>query len=369
MPPHMNPLSNAPSNPNWSPLIEITRGKVNDRACVEIEHLGAIAVVSGEGDLLFSVGNAEQMVHLRSTAKPFQLLPFLLEGLHQKSWGDDQSIEAADLALLMASHSGEPKHIQRLERLLALSAISADALQCGVHAPYHDHSRRELIANGHSPNVLHNNCSGKHLAMLMVCKERGWPLDTYLEASHPLQKWIVDLVLSLSGASKDDLGIGVDGCSLPTFILPLSAIARLYVQLAYPTDKTCDNALSTLFAAGVAHPDMIAGSKRLEVALTEALSPALFAKTGADGVFAMAISPSDKYPSGLGIVVKVADGDHGQQARPSVVVEVLRQLDLLPAHDDQLSPELTRFASSTIKNMRGVDVASRRPVFRLAVAR
>jgi L-asparaginase len=267
------------------------------RVCLETEHHGSISVVDRTGLELASAGDTKQLTHLRSTAKPFQLWPLILSNLNLE-------LESADLALMLGSHAAEPRHMERLQALLARFGLRESHLQCGL--PKH-------------------NCSGKHLAMLIVCQKKGWPVENYLDRQHPLQQWIHQIILDLSGASKEELLVGIDGCSAPTFILPLYKIAYLYAKLPYD--------LRVLFEAGMAEPEMTSGEKRFEAKLMRAFPGELFAKTGADGVFAMATHK-------FGIAFKIADGDASNQIRPLIAVNILRALqyqipESLKAYDNR----------------------------------
>src|SRR5688572_1695858 len=210
------------SSTKWAELVHLFRGQLAGVEALESTHFGAIAVVDGDGGLLYSLGDVTNQVHLRSTAKPFQALPFLIRNLDEKF-----GLDEADVALLVASHAGEPEHFERLTGLMHKLQLNETDLLCGAHAPTHEPSKNALIKAGLKPSVLHNNCSGKHCAMIAVSKSAQWSTDNYVDEEHPLQKEIADILIALSDASSIELGIGVDGCSAATFALPLIAMARL----------------------------------------------------------------------------------------------------------------------------------------------
>jgi L-asparaginase II len=327
-------------------LIKIYRGTYENENAVEVIHLGSIVIVDGDGKVLHALGDAEVYTHLRSTAKPFQLLPFLNRKLHEK-----YELDGADIALLMSSHSGEPEHVTRLVIIMQKLGVTDAELLCGIHAPTHEGSRRALLMSGSKPNVLHNNCSGKHAAMVATAKHEKWDVARYLDVQHPLQKEIASLLLEFSHETPDHLGLGVDGCSAPTFIMPLVAIARLYGALAFSSK------LKLLFESGSQNAYMIAGTKRLDTMLMQACDGQLFAKTGADGVYAMAVAPSEKYPKGLGIAFKIADGDNANRARQVVAAELLFQIGILKDPSAIYEPE--------IRNLRGIVVGKIKASFKL----
>lgn len=319
-----------------SQLTRVVRGEYANDEAVENKHFGSVAVVDGEGDVVFSVGDLRAATHLRSTAKPFQLLPFIDRKLHQQ-------LSDAEVALLMSSHSGEKKQVDAIAQILTKLNVKQSQLLCGIHAPTSSEARLELAIRGEKPSVLHNNCSGKHCAMVATATANGWSTDDYLDINHPLQKEITSRILEISRSNDCEIGFGIDGCSAPTFIIPLVAIARLYCALG-------SDELRYLYDVGVNHPGMIAGKKRLDTILMEAGCGAVFAKTGADGVYAMTVKPSDKYPTGLGIVIKVDDGDHSNRVRQFVASTLLVRLGVMEAE------KLSSLAEASLKNHRGIVV-------------
>ena len=362
----------------YVPLVECTRGAMGGSRCVETLHLGAIAVVDGEGRLMSAVGEVEVPVHLRSTAKPFQLLPLLLDGIHERpldrlvAFGRDKGktyqITGEDLAVMMASHSGQAAHTGRVARLLSFGGLSASDLRCGTHAPVHAGTWETMLGGGQAASDLHNNCSGKHTNMLLTCVHNGYPLETYLEPDHPLQRRILHIIETFSGVSAESMGRGVDGCSAPTFVLPLVGLARMFARLASPSSaplvegRSAEEALRTLFASSTAHPFQIAGSGRLDTAVMRAFEGRVMAKIGAAGAYTMAIAPCAAWPDGLGVALKVLDGDQGGHIRPVVVAELLRQLGL---YEGELPSALSEVVETQIPNHRALIVGERRACFGL----
>lgn len=358
-----SPINRNGLNPaKWAELVHLYRGQIADQESLEAIHWGAIAVVDGDGKLLHSVGDVTNFVHLRSTAKPFQMLPFLLRKLDEKF-----EIEEADIALFMASHGGETQHLERLSRIMDKLHVKESELLCGVHAPTHEPSKNALIKSGIKSSVLHNNCSGKHCAMIAVSKEAGWDINSYIDKEHPLQREIVQILIHLSGTPELDLGIGIDGCSAATFILPLNSMARLYAALAYPNhcEEKFRAVLKQAFQAGSRYPEVIAGSKRLDTMLMQCAQGAIFAKTGAEGSYAIAVAPSAGFPKGIGIAVKVADGDPTHRARNQIVLSLLIQMGLLAEESIAKSSDLSSILEGKLTNFRGTQVGSIKPVFRI----
>jgi L-asparaginase II len=325
----------------------------------ETLHLGAIAVVDGRGNATWQAGDPGLVFELRSTAKPFQLLPFLLDGL-DAAHGTD----AADLAIMMASHSGEPDHVERVAGLLTRFGLAPEQLRCGRHEPYHEQTRMQMTVQGREPSVLHSNCSGKHAAMLAVCQANGWSFGDYEQHHHPLQRRIESLLRGVTCTDAAPLAWSVDGCSVPTWRVALHGLARAFAALAAPQHapalegRPAGVLLERLYRAGTGSPRMLAGSDRLDTRLMQRLGGAVFAKTGADGLYAMAVRPSPCHPDGLGIAIKVADGDPGGGVRSLVATRLLSWLD-----PDRLG-DASALDDGVRHNNRGQRVGERVVLFR-----
>jgi len=348
-------------------LVEFQRGGA-DR--VETRHRGSVAVVDASGRLVWHAGDPERAYALRSTAKPFQLLPLLLDGLHAGR-GEQAPLAPADLAVMMSSHTGEPMHTRRIAALLARFGLEQSALQCGAQPPALGADRDRLLLAGEPTTPLHCNCSGKHTNMLAVCSRHDWPLATYLELDHPLQIRIREILATLAGQAGREFPHSVDGCSLPTFWLPLRALAQLFSTIADPAaappveGRDVAPLLTILRAAGMQHPQLVAGSGRLDTLLMRALEGRIFAKTGAAGLYAAALPAAQGVPAALGIAIKVEDGDPRSRIRAAVIVEVLRQLGVVSRADRDLWNTLEDLTQPTEHNFRGREVGTYVPVFRL----
>lgn len=345
-------------------LIEFRRGAEN---LVETRHRGTLVVVNAAGTVRWSAGDANAAFALRSTAKPFQLLPFLLDGLHLPP-AVDKPLASADLAVLMSSHAGEPMHTRRIAALLDRFGLGEHHLRCGTHPPSDASARDALLIAQTQPGPLHCNCSGKHTAMLAVCARHGWALDTYLDAEHPLQRRIRAILAALAGTAEEELACSVDGCSLPTYWLGLVSLARLFAFLAEPSaapaveGRSVAGELALLARSGMARPEMIAGTKRLDTALMRAFPGRVFAKGGAAGLHAMAIAPGAGVPEALGVAIKIDDGDNDGRIRALVAREVLARIGLGPP-EPHAAAALESVAPRAAHNFRGLEVGRYAAVF------
>lgn len=348
--------TNKKANLNYAPVLaEIFRGKNNNgEPIIECVYHGLIAVVDGDGESIFSAGDVNTPVHMRSCAKPFQVLPLLEIGYFSE--GKDRTLsqlQLADLALLMSSHIGSAIHTSRVAELLDMIGLDPTSLRCGVHPPLDENVRRHLAEQKKQPSVLHNNCSGKHVAMLMACLKKQFDLSTYEDSNHPLQIWIKNLIAKIADLKVESINSGIDGCSLPSLVIPIKNLALLYARLAFwqqnlATDNWLKAAFSKIWTAAVNYPQYIAGEQRFDTELMRAGHQTIFCKSGADGLVALAIMPCEKFPKGLGIAIKIADGDAKQTIRPVVVKRLLEILQLWPNN-----ASLERFNLS-FKNLRGL---------------
>lgn len=341
----------------YSPVYEISRG-----GHPESLHHGAMAAVDASGALLASYGDVNASPFLRSSAKPFQALPFVEAG-----GVEHYGLTARELALVCASHSGTPEHLDVLAGILEKAGLDAAAMQCGVHPPLDAASAEALSQSGGAPDPRHNNCSGKHSGMLAFAKLRGWPLDDYLDPKHPLQQVILQAVAEMCDVAVEQIALGTDGCSAPNFALPLRHAALGLARLVDPSGlppgraKACDQ----IFRAMTGHPDMVAGTGRFDTRLMQVTGGRILSKGGAEGYQAFAVrgGASGAGSGGMGVAIKIADGDARGWARPAVALEALRQLDVLSV--DALA-QLSEFGPGrSVRNVRDLEVGQGRPIFEL----
>jgi L-asparaginase II len=325
-------------------LAEVRRGPL-----VECRHYGAVAVAAADGTLLASAGEPGLQTYFRSSAKPFQALPIITSGA-----ADEYRFTDAELAVCSASHNGEPAHLEVVAGLLARLGLADSHLQCGVVPPI-DRAEAAKVATGQlAATPRHCDCSGKHSGMLAVCKRRGYPLGSYRDPNHPLQREILGLMSDFLGLPVADIPLGTDGCGVPTFAAPVGRIARAWALLAAPPAPYQDAARRILDAMA-AEPYMVAGRGRICTDLMTLTGPSVVVKTGAEAVFCLALRER-----GWGVAIKVEDGN--SRAMPVIVASVLQQLGLW---DEATVEQFFARQSPQVRNNAGAVVGELRAAFTL----
>jgi L-asparaginase II len=304
-------------------LVELWRGDI-----VESFHRGAFAVVDAGGAIVRQGGDIDRPVYARSAVKGLQALPLVASGAAERF-----GLVDAELALACASHGGQPEHVATAAAMLAKAGLDADVLECGVHWPSNEQAARTLAAEGRAPCALHNNCSGKHsgfacLGALMAGdadRARGL-LRGYVEPEHAVMREISASLESATGVRLADAPRATDGCSIPTFGIPLRALAHAFARFGTGTGLTPERARAAarLRAAVAAAPLMVAGTGRLDTRLMSHFGQRVFCKVGAEGVYCAALPGL-----GLGVALKMDDGNTARAAEVAVVaiIESLLPLD------------------------------------------
>lgn len=348
------------------PLFEVTRGQL-----VESVHYGSIAVVDSKGKLIASYGDPQTVAFLRSSAKPFQALPFVERGGMEYF-----QFTPRELSLACASHEGSNMHVQAVIALQNKVGVEESSLQCGMHMPGDVDELKSLIVHKQEPRTNHNNCSGKHTAMLAHAKMRGLPLEDYLDINHPIQQDILASLAEMCLLTVDQIRLGIDGCSAPNFAVPLYNAAYGFARLCDPNELSEPRASSCrkITSAMTSYPEMVSGYGEFDEQLMKTGEGKIVCKRGAEGYQIVGILPGTLGPdsAGIGITVKVSDGDASRlgsglesinRVRPAVVVEILRQLGALSSKQEQA---LAAFGpEQSIMNHRGLVTGISRPVFTL----
>ncbi len=348
------------------PILELTRGHI-----VEATHTGSIAVVDVSGKLIASYGDPQTVAFLRSSAKPFQVLPFV-----ERGGVEHFGFTSKELALSCASHETAQMHLDAVRTLQEKIGIQESDLQCGPHLPGDPAMFRSVIINHIKPTANFNNCSGKHTAMLAHAKMRGLPLNTYLEREHPIQQDILTTFAEMCEYERAKIELGTDGCSAPNFALPLYNAALGFARLCDPRDlaDARASACRKITSAMAAHSEMISGYGEFDCELMKVGDGRIITKRGAEGFQAIGLLPGAIHATspGIGIAFKVTDGDASRmndqlesaaRVRPAVTLEILRQLGAL--NEGQLKA-LSAFGPNIIlRNHRGLVTGESRPVFQL----
>jgi L-asparaginase II len=315
-----------------------TRGGV-----VESRHRVHAAVIGADDRLAAGAGDPQLVTYWRSCAKPFQVMPLLATGgFDCAKWGDDQ------LALACASHGGEPEHVALAAGMLGSLGLEEGDLACGPHEPLAARGARLLRDSGMRATRLHNNCSGKHAAMLARAVAEGWPCEGYERADHPVQRGCTEEVARWCGLDVSGIGQSVDGCGVVVYALPLAAMARAYGRLA----RAEDDVPARVVHAMRTRPFLVAGTDRFDTVLLEETGGRVLAKIGAEGVHSVAV-----LDQGLGAAVKAEDGS--PRAQYPAVLRLLQHLDALPV---PLPPRLAEFLDRPVRNTRGEVVGRVGPV-------
>ncbi|HOW50283.1 MAG TPA: asparaginase [Rubrivivax sp.] len=332
-------------------LVEAWRGNI-----VESAHRGAFAVLDSHGGVRAALGDIDRPVFPRSAVKVMQALPLVASGAAERFGLSD-----AELALACASHNGEPAHVAAAEAMLAKAGLDAAALECGAHWPYREAFQRQMAAHGQTPTALHNNCSGKHAGFVcigcLLAAHAGQDARAfvrgYLQPQHPVMRVVSAAIARATGADLGAAPVGTDGCSIPTYALPLRALALGFARIATGRGLGADDALAArrLRTAVAAQPFMVAGTDRFDTRVMQHFGERVFCKVGAEGMYAAALPEQ-----GLGIAIKIDDGNNARAAE--VAVAALLEALLQP---DAAGTALLRATSDAVlRNWNGIAVGALR---------
>jgi L-asparaginase II len=324
-------------------LVEVLRGER-----VESAHRGAVAVVDADGARVLALGAVERAVYPRSAVKALQALPLVETGAAERLGLTD-----AQLALACASHGGEPAHVEGVAGMLGRAGLDASALACGAHWPSHLPAAQALVRAGLSPTALHNNCSGKHTGMLCLARFLGVDHRGYVKEEHAVQRLVTRALEDVCGIALTPGSCAIDGCSLPTWPIPIERLAFGFARFATGRGLAPERARAAarLRQACAAEPFYVAGTGRFCTTAMQRFGERLFVKTGAEGVFCAAL-PGE----GLGIAVKCDDGA-GRAAEAVIAALIARLLPMSEAD----KAFLDGFASPVLRNWNGAEVGTLRP--------
>ena len=346
------------------PILELTRGRV-----VESTHFGSIAVVDSTSKLLHSHGDPQSVAFLRSSAKPFQVLPFV-----ERGGVEHFNFTQKELSISCASHETAQIHLDTVRAMQEKIGIREEHLQCGAHLPGDAAMLGTVIRQDIKPTANFNNCSGKHTAMLAHAKMRGLPLESYLDHAHPIQQDILSVISEMCGIEKEKIELGIDGCSAPNFALPLVNAALGMARLCDPRGLTEARAAACrkVTAAMTTYPEMVANHGEFDTELMKVGAGKIVTKRGAEGFQIIGLMPGVYGENGVGIAMKVVDGDAAHmnnelvsstRVRPAVALEILRQLKAL--NEAQLKALAGFGPAKQLTNYAGLVTGESYPVFDL----
>jgi L-asparaginase II len=334
----------ADNQTNSAPVaVEVTRGGV-----VESRHRASAAVVDAGGKIMRQWGDIGQAVFARSAIKSLQALPLIESGA-----AEAYDLGDGEIALACASHGAESFHTEAVAAWLARIGLTEADLECGAHLPIHQPTLESLLRGGGFPDQTHNNCSGKHLGFLTTARHLGEPTEGYIGADHPVQRRVIETLAEMSGYDLSRAAKGADGCGIPTLAIPLTGIATAMARFADPSALSPDRsaAVKRIAAAITARPEMVAGTGRFCTSLIRESHGSILAKTGAEGVYAVALPAL-----GLGVAVKVDDG--ASRAAQVAVAAVLRAIGAI---DEELEQTLADFLIAPIHNRADLRTGEVRP--------
>jgi L-asparaginase II len=339
-------------------LVEALRGQA-----VESTHRGALAVLDADGAVLAALGDIDRPVFPRSAVKVLQALPLVASGAAERLGLSD-----AELAIACASHNGEALHTQTVARLLAKAGLDVSALECGTHWPYLDSAARALAAHGVEPTALNNNCSGKHAGFLCLACAMHGGVDLrqyargYVKPGHPVMREVTAAVQASTGFDLEHAAQGVDGCSIPTFAIPLRHLARAFARVGSGIGLSDGHATAAqrLRRAVASAPFMVGGTGRFDTCVMERLGERVFCKVGAEGVFCAALPDR-----GLGVAIKIDDGN---TARACEVV-MAAVIESFVALDDAEMSFMRALSDVPLVNWNGIEVGHLRAAAALRALR
>jgi L-asparaginase II len=303
-------------------IIEVVRGEI-----VESRHRVSVVMVDSDGRRRLAFGDMLEPIYLRSSAKPFQALPFVEGG-----FADRLDLDPRELAIICASHSGTDEHAEVVRGILGRIGLTESSLRCGTHTPFDSDTANRLMKQGEDPSPLRHNCSGKHAGMLLFSNALHVPPDEYLLQEGEVQRAILKAFSEMAEVPVQEVEVGIDGCSAPNFAVPLPAAALAYARLMDPSgfSEQRAEACRRIVQAMTSHPDMVAGQGKFDTQLMQVAKGQLLSKGGAEGYQAIGIPPG-RIPGGksAGITLKVHDGDGGKRARSVVTLELLGTMGIL----------------------------------------
>ncbi|WP_280152689.1 asparaginase [Piscinibacter sp. XHJ-5] len=343
-------------------LVEAWRGDA-----VESEHFGSLAIVDADAGVRAAIGDIDRPVFPRSAVKALQALPLV-----ESDAADRLKLTDDELAIACASHNGEPVHVRTAAGMLEKAGVDAGVLECGAHWPYDDGASRELAARGALPTALNNNCSGKHAGFVcLACALMGWTdsgidlrrfVKGYVRPEHAVMREVSEALHSTTGFDLSRAPRGTDGCSIPTYGIPLRHLAHAFARFGTGIGLRAGQARAAqrLRRAVAASPYMVGGAARMDTLVMQRLGERVFCKVGAEGMYCAALPHR-----GLGVAIKMRDGNNARAAE----VVMAAVIEALVTLDDDERDFIGAFSDVTLKNWNGIEVGALRatPALRQAL--
>ena len=338
-------------------LVEAMRGNTRESA-----HRGAVAVFDADGRRVVAIGDIETPIFPRSAVKVLQAIPLVESGAADRLGLDDE-----ELAIACASHNGEPAHVAVVDRMLAKAGLDASSLECGVHWPRVESVLRAMAASGTAATAQHNNCSGKHAGFLcLACLLSGGGdareyAKGYVAPRHPVMRAVTEALQSATGHDLASAPRAIDGCSIPTFAIPLDKLAIAFARVGTGVGLRPGHARAAerLRRAVARHPFMVAGSERFDTTVMAALGERVFCKVGAEGVFCAALPERS-----LGVAIKMDDGNTARACEVAMAAVV----EAFVALDDDEATLMRSLSDAPMRNWNRIEVGSLRATVELRTA-
>ena len=298
--------------------VVVQRGKLTESI-----HKAKCLVKNSNFITILSSGHRKDFIYPRSAIKIFQALPFINSGAPEKYFLNEK-----DLAISCSSHCGELKHIDVLKDWLKKINLSTRNLKCGIHNPINNESSNNLLLNKQKPTQLHNNCSGKHLAMLSGCLANKMEYYNYVDYDHPYQKLIRNSLEYFTESSIKPKCIGIDGCNAPQYAFSIDNLTNAIINLINKKNtKNCySKAIYTLLNAIAKYPLLIGGKKRFDSEVIRHTKGRIFCKGGAEGVLLFVDTSKN-----IGGIIKIEDGN--ERAIPPLAMKIFFKLKLLSSNE------------------------------------
>jgi len=326
----------------------------NRNMIIENIYRGSVVMIGANGRIRAYCGDSHQITYLRSAAKPL-----MATALAESGAADAFGLNQAELAVSCGSHIGAPEHVAAVTGILHKLGLTENDLTLAPDLSLDGKLREQRLAEHVPPRKAFHNCSGKHAAMLAICRHMGWDIRAYQAKEHPVQQLLLRVVANFCGLNPGDVMLGVDGCGVPVHGMPLYHMALGYYNLCNSEQLAGAHraAAGTVLDAVSAQPAMIAGEGHFCTELIRCTKGRIIGKLGADGVYCTA-----EREGKWAMAIKIEDGNVA--VIPAVVIRAFRQMHILSEEEHQA---LRPFAVREIKNCHGEKVGETKAAFHMEI--